>query len=55
MEFEGAIEEYNDRKEVKIIAMITYPKVFLDYLLRKGKTKKIILYSKIPVLAIPAR
>lgn len=54
-EFEETIEKYDDNNEVDIIAMITYPKSFLDKLLRRSVTKKMAFHSKIPVLAIPAK
>ena len=45
----------NDKNEVDIIAMITYPKSFWERLMKKSVTKKMAFHSKIPVLAIPAK
>jgi len=52
-EFEETVELYNERNEVDIIAMITYPKGFWEKLLQKSVTRKMAFHSKIPVLAIP--
>jgi nucleotide-binding universal stress UspA family protein len=54
-EFEETIEKYDVKNEVDMIAMITYPKRFLDRLMKKSVTKKMAFHSKIPVLAIPAK
>lgn len=53
--FEQTIESYDEKNEVDIIAMITYPKSFWEKLLNKSVTKKMAFHSKIPVLAIPAK
>lgn len=54
-DFEPTMESYDEKNEVDIIAMITYPKSFWDRFLRKSITKQMTFHSKIPVLAIPAR
>jgi nucleotide-binding universal stress UspA family protein len=53
-DFEITIDRYNDKNEVDIVAMITYPKTFFDRILRKSVTKKMAFHSTIPILAIPA-
>jgi nucleotide-binding universal stress UspA family protein len=50
--FEGAVERYEIKHEVDIIAMITYPKNFADRILGKSTTRKMAFHSRIPVLAI---
>lgn len=52
--FEKTIEDYDTKKEVDMIAMITYPKSRWDKMLNRSATKKMAFHSKIPVLAIPA-
>lgn len=52
--FEQTIVNYDEKNEVDIIAMITYPKSFWDRFLRKSITKQMTFHSKIPVLAIPS-
>lgn len=54
-EFEEVIKKYDDKNEVDIIAMITYPKNIWERLMKKSVTKKMAFHSKIPVLAIPAK
>ncbi len=54
-EFEETVEKYNTENEVDIIAMITYPKSFLEKIMRKSKTKKMAFHSAIPLLAIPTK
>lgn len=53
--FEHTIELYEERNEVDIIAMITYPKNLLERLFNKSMTKKMAIHSTIPLLAIPAK
>ena len=52
--FEESVNEYDQNKEIDLIAMITYPKGFWENLLKGSVTKKMAFHSKIPVLAIPA-
>jgi nucleotide-binding universal stress UspA family protein len=52
-EFEEAVERYDNKNEVDIIAMITYPKSFGEKILKKSMTRKMAFHSKIPLLAIP--
>ena len=54
-EFEDTIDKYDTKNEVDVIAMITYPKSFLEKVLRKSVTRKMAFHSTIPLLAIPAR
>lgn len=54
-EFEEAIESYDIKNKVDIIAMITYPKNFWERLMKKSVTKKMAFHTKIPLLAIPAK
>jgi nucleotide-binding universal stress UspA family protein len=54
-EFEERIEKYDTKNKVDIIAMITYPKSFWEWLMKKSVTKKMAFHSKIPVLAIPSK
>lgn len=53
-DFEITIERYSNKNEVDVIAMVTYPKSFLEKVLRKSVTKKMAFHSTIPILAIPA-
>ena len=53
-DFELAIEEYSNKNEVDLIIMVTYPKSFIEKVLRKSATKNMAFYSTIPILAIPA-
>lgn len=53
--FEDAIEEYDSKNGVDMIAMVTYPKNSLERLLKISVTRKMALHSKIPVLALPAK
>jgi nucleotide-binding universal stress UspA family protein len=52
--FEQTIEAFENKNEVDMIAMITYPKSFWERMLRKSYTMKMAFHSKIPVLAVPA-
>ena len=52
--FEINIDWYCNKNEVDVIAMITYPKSFVEKILRKSVTKKMAFHSTIPILAIPA-
>jgi len=53
-DFEITIDRYSNRNEVDVIAMVTYPKSFLEKVLRKSVTKKMAFHSTIPILAVPA-
>jgi len=53
-DFEITIDRYSNKNEVDVIAMITYPKSFLEKVLRKSITKKMAFHSTIPILAVPA-
>lgn len=53
--FEKTIEDYDEKNEVDIIAMIKYPKSFWDRFMKKSHTKQMTFHSKIPVLIIPAK
>ncbi|MBL7738681.1 MAG: universal stress protein [Chitinophagaceae bacterium] len=52
-DFEEAVEEYDKRNGVDMVAMITYPKKFLERWLQKNRTRKMAFHSRIPILAIP--
>jgi nucleotide-binding universal stress UspA family protein len=52
-DFEMAIDQYSNKNEVDIIAMVTYPKSFFEKVLQKSVTKKMAFNSTIPILAIP--
>jgi nucleotide-binding universal stress UspA family protein len=54
-DFETTIDKYDNKNEVDIIAMITYPKSFWEKIMRKSMTKKMAFHSTIPLLAIPAK
>jgi len=54
-DFEITVDKYDNKNEVDIIAMITYPKSFFEKILRKSVTKKMAFHSTIPLLAIPAK
>lgn len=53
-DFEITIDQYCNKNEVDIIAMVSYPKSFLEKMLRKSITQKMAFHSTIPILAIPA-
>ena len=53
-DFEITIDRYSNKNEVDVIALVTYPKSFLEKVLRKSVTKKMAFHSTIPLLAIPA-
>lgn len=53
-DFEIAIDEYCIKNNAGVVAMITYPKSFLEKLLGKSVTKQMAFHSTIPILAIPA-
>lgn len=53
--FEKTIESYDEKNEVDIIAMVTYPKSFWERFLKKSHIKQMTFHSKIPVLIIPAK
>jgi nucleotide-binding universal stress UspA family protein len=53
-DFEETIELYDEKNEVDLVAMVTYPRGFLDKLLKRSATKRMAFHSTIPVLAIPA-
>lgn len=52
--FEKTMDAYEQKTGAGMVAMITYPKSFMEKLLRKGATKKMAFHSHIPLLAIPA-
>lgn len=54
-DFETTLDKYDNKNEVDIIAMITYPKSFWEKIMRKSMTKKMAFHSAIPLLAIPAK
>ena len=54
-DFELTIDKYDNKNELDMIAMITYPKNFLERLMKKSATKKMAFHSVIPLLAIPAK
>lgn len=53
-DFELTIDRYCNENEADVIAMVTYPKSFMEKMLRKSVTKKMAFHSTIPILAIPA-
>lgn len=53
-DFELTIDHYCNKNNVDLIAMITYPKSFVEKVLQKSVTKKMAFHSTIPILAIPA-
>lgn len=53
--FEQTIELYDSKNEVDMIAMITYPKKFIERLFNKSMTKKMAIHSTIPLLSIPMK
>jgi len=54
-DFEETVDKYNNKNEVDLIAMITYPKSFWEKIMRKSMTKKMAFHSTIPLLAIPSK
>lgn len=54
-DFEITVDKYDISNDLDIIAMITYPKSFLEKVLRKSVTRKMAFHSTIPLLAIPAK
>ena len=53
-DFEMSIEEYSNEHGIDIIALVTYPKSFLERILQKSVTKQMAFHSTTPLLAIPA-
>jgi nucleotide-binding universal stress UspA family protein len=53
-DFELAIDRYANENDADIIAMMTYPKSFLDKVLQRSVTQQMAFHSTIPILAIPA-
>jgi nucleotide-binding universal stress UspA family protein len=53
-DFEIAIDKYCNKNEVDMIAMFSYPKSFVEKILRRSVTKRMAFHSIIPILAIPA-
>ena len=53
-DFEMSIDDYSNEHGIDIIAMVTYPKSFLERLLQKSVTKRMAFHSTIPILAIPS-
>lgn len=53
--FEQTIESYDGKNDIDLIAMITYPKKFIERLFKKSMTKKMAIHSTIPLLAIPVK
>jgi nucleotide-binding universal stress UspA family protein len=54
-DFESTLEKYNDDNGIDIIATVTYPKSFLDKLLKKKVTLEMAYHSKVPVMAISGK
>lgn len=52
-DFEITIDGYNNKNEIDMIAMVTYPKSFFEKVLIKSITKQMAFHSTIPILAIP--
>ncbi len=50
---EHALELYSLRNDIDIIALISYPKSFMEKLFQKSVTRKMAFHSKIPVFSIP--
>jgi nucleotide-binding universal stress UspA family protein len=53
-DFETEVEAYCRRQDADMIIMTTYPKSFIERLMRKSMTKKMAFYSNIPILSVPA-
>ena len=53
-DFELAIDRYANENDADIIAMMTYPKSFLEKVLQRSVTQQMAFHSTIPILAIPA-
>lgn len=54
-DFENAVDAYSNQKDCGIIAMTTYPKSFVERILKKSVTKKFAFYSTTPILAVPVK
>jgi nucleotide-binding universal stress UspA family protein len=52
-DFESAIDAYCTDHAAGMIAMVTYPKSFLEKIFFKSITKNMAFHSTIPILAIP--
>jgi nucleotide-binding universal stress UspA family protein len=52
-DFESAIDAYCTDNAAGMIAMVTYPKTFLEKFFFKSFTKNMAFHSTIPILAIP--
>ncbi|MEO8960358.1 MAG: universal stress protein [Ginsengibacter sp.] len=53
-DFELTVDHYCNKNKVDLIAMVTYPKSFIEKVLGKSVTKNMAFQSTIPILAIPA-
>jgi nucleotide-binding universal stress UspA family protein len=54
-EFEESLQEYIKLNQVDVLAMITYPRNFMERIFHPSMTKRMAYHTKIPLLAIPAR
>jgi nucleotide-binding universal stress UspA family protein len=53
-DFENAIEQYVDRNDIKLLAMVTYQRSFFERLFYPSMSKKMSYHTRIPLLVIPA-
>ncbi len=53
--FEDTITGYCTEHAIDMMVMISYPKSFLERILRRSHTKKMAFHTTIPLLALPAR
>lgn len=53
-DFENTIEQYIDKNDIKLLAMVTYQRSLFERLFDPSMTKKMSYHTRIPLLVIPA-
>lgn len=53
-DFENAIEQYINKNDIKLLAMVTYQRSFFERLFYPSMSKKMSYHTRIPLLVIPA-
>ncbi|HUH33901.1 MAG TPA: universal stress protein [Daejeonella sp.] len=52
-DFEKLLEDYIEKNEISMLAMVTHQRTFLDRLFYPSMTKRMSYHTKIPLVAIP--
>jgi len=53
--FQDTIEDYLEKQNVDVVAMVTHKRGFLESVFHASMTKKMSYYSNIPLLAVPEK